>query len=156
MKRITKNRPGAVERSKGKLDGVMSAFTAKSVVVAAGFFIGSGIAWLTHPQEGSILAALKPGAPATMSIAGSYLAGYFVGWGARRTIKLTAVITGIALAVIGLVASLGWDSTAAESWVNSAFGWFGENAKDAGRYLVSTLPSATAASVGGVLGFRRK
>jgi len=154
MKRNLKNR--AVERSKEKLGGVLSAFTAKSVIVAAGFFVGSGVAWLTHPEKGSILAALKPGAPATMSIAGSYLAGYFVGWGARRTIKLTSIITGIALAVIGLVASLGWDSTAAESWVNSAFGWFGESVKDAGHYLVSILPSATAAGVGGVLGFRRK
>jgi len=60
----------------------MAPFTAKSVLVAIALFIGSGIAWLTHPDKGSILAWLKPTAPAAMSAAGSYLAGYFVGWGA--------------------------------------------------------------------------
>ena len=86
---------------------IMAPFTAKSVLVAIALFIGSGIAWLTHPDKGSILAWLKPTAPAAMSAAGSYLAGYFVGWGARRTVKLTSIIAGISLAVIGLLASWG-------------------------------------------------
>jgi len=135
---------------------IMAPFTAKSVLVAIALFIGSGIAWLTHPDKGSILAWLKPTAPAAMSAAGSYLAGYFVGWGARRTVKLTSIIAGISVAVIGLLASWGWDSAGAETWVNSAVGWVGEGVKGVGRYLVSLLPAATAAGVGGVLGFRRK
>jgi len=138
-----------VARNKGKLGGVLSAFTGKSVLVSLALFIGSGIAWFAHPDKGSILAGLKPAAPATMSLAGSYLAGYLVGWGARRTVKLTSVITGIAVAVIGLFAFLGWDSSGAESWVNAASGWIGESAKGAGRYLFALLPSATAAGVGG-------
>jgi uncharacterized membrane protein (Fun14 family) len=103
-----------------------------------------------------MLAWLKPTAPATMSVTGSYLAGYFVGWGARRTIKLTSIIAGIAIALFGLLASWGLSTSGAESWVSSALGWAGEGVKGAGRYLVSLLPSATAAGVGGVLGFRRK
>ena len=87
---------------------IMAPLTAKSVLVAAALFIGSGIAWLTHPDTGSILAWLKPTAPAAMSVTGSYLTGYFVGWGARRTVKLTSIIAGISLAVIGLFASWGW------------------------------------------------
>jgi uncharacterized membrane protein (Fun14 family) len=121
-----------------------------------GLFAAAGIAWLTTPDPGSTLAWLKPTAPATMSVTGSYLAGYFVGWGARRTIKLTSIIAGIAIALFGLLASWGWDSSGAESWVNSAVGWAGEGIKGGGRYLISLLPSATAAGVGGVLGFRRK
>jgi hypothetical protein len=31
-----------------------------------------------------------------MSAVGSYLAGYFIAWGARRTIKLTSIIAGAA------------------------------------------------------------
>jgi uncharacterized membrane protein (Fun14 family) len=91
-----------------------------------------------------------------MTISGSYLAGFFIGWGARRTIRLTSIITGIALAVIGLFVSWGWDGTAVQSWVNSANAWVGESIEGVGRYLVSMLPSATAAGAGGVLGFRRK
>ena len=91
-----------------------------------------------------------------MTIAGSYLGGFFIGWGARRAIKLTSIITGISLAVIGLFVSWDWDGAAVQSWVNSASAWVGENIEGAGGYLVSLLPSATAAGTGGVLGFRRK
>ncbi|RPJ04955.1 MAG: hypothetical protein EHM37_22485 [Deltaproteobacteria bacterium] len=156
MNNLVSNKLGAVAGVKRTIGGGRSPFTAKSVLAAIALFIGSGIAWITHPDKGSMLAWLEPTAPVTMSVAGSYLAGYFVGWGVRLTVKLTSIIAGIAIAVIGLFASWGWESTGVEPWVNSAVGWVGESVKGAGRYFISLLPAATAAGVGGVLGFRRK
>jgi uncharacterized membrane protein (Fun14 family) len=111
---------------------------------------------LSGPAESAISSWVQDQAPNVMTLLGSYLGGYFIGWGARRTIKLTSIITGVALALIGLIVSWGWDGSTAQGWVNSVSAWVGDNVEGAGRYLVSLLPSATAATAGGVLGFKRK
>jgi uncharacterized membrane protein (Fun14 family) len=139
------------ERRRGR-----SPFTAKSVLLAAGLFIGALGYWITGADKNAASTWLQAAAPGTMAVTGSYLGGFFIGWGARRTIKVTSIVAGIVLAVIGLFISWGWDGSAAQSWVNSASAWVGENAQGAGRYLVSLLPSATAAGAGGILGFKRK
>ena len=133
-----------------------SPLSAKSVWLATGLFIGGGSTLVSGPSNSSLASWLQGQAPAVMTISGSYLAGFFIGWGARRTIKLTSIITGIALAIIGLFVSWGWDGTVVQAWINSASAWVGESVEGAGRHLVSMLPSATAAGAGGVLGFRRK
>lgn len=133
-----------------------SPLSAKSVWLATGLLIGGGSTMASGPSNSTLASWLQSQAPAVMTISGSYLAGFFIGWGARRTIRMTSIITGIALAIIGLLVSWGWDGTAVQSWVNSANAWVGESIEGAGRYLVSMLPSATAAGAGGVLGFRRK
>jgi uncharacterized membrane protein (Fun14 family) len=133
-----------------------SPFSAKSVWLAAGLFIGGAGATMSGPAEGTIASWFHSLSASVMTLAGSYLAGFFIGWGARRTIKLTSIIAGIALAVTGLFVSWGWDGSMLQSWVNSASAWVGESVEGAGRYLVSLLPSAGAAGAGGVLGFRRK
>ena len=143
-------------RPKELLHKGRSPLSAKSVWLATGLFIGGGSTLVSGPSNSSLASWLQGQAPAVMTISGSYLAGFFIGWGARRTIKLTSIITGIALALIGLFVSWGWDGTAFQSWINSANAWLGESIEGAGRYLVSILPSATAAGAGGVLGFRRK
>ena len=135
---------------------VPSPFSAKSVWFASGLFLGAGGTILSGPAEGAIASWVQGLAPSVMTLSGSYLGGFFIGWGARRTIKLTSIITGIVLAVIGLFISWGWDGSAVQSWMNSTSAWIGENVEGAGRYLVSLLPSATAATAGGVLGFKRK
>lgn len=133
-----------------------SPFTAKSVWIASGLFIGSGSAMFSGQAEGGGMASwLQSQSPIVLTAAGSYLAGFFVGWGARRTIKLTSVIVGVLVALIGLTASLGWDSSVLQSWLNSGGTWLSENIESAEHYLLSLLPSATAAGAGGVLGFRR-
>ena len=155
IKRI-KNTSEKPLRSKELLRKGRSPLSAKSVWLATGLFIGGGSTLVSGPSNSSLALWLQGQAPAVMTISGSYLAGFFIGWGARRTIKLTSIITGIALALIGLFVSWGWDGTAVQSWVNSASAWLGEGIEGTGRYLVSMLPSATAAGAGGVLGFRRK
>ena len=133
-----------------------SPFTAKSVWLAAGLCIGAGSTMASGPAEGAIASWFQGQAPSVMTVAGSYIGGFFIGWGARRTLKVTSIITGVVLAVIGLFASWGWDTSAVQSWIDSGSVWIGENVEGAGRYLVSLLPSATSAGAGGVLGFRRK
>jgi uncharacterized membrane protein (Fun14 family) len=133
-----------------------SPLSAKSVWLATGLLIGGGSTMASGPSNSTLASWLQGQAPAVMTISGSYLAGFFIGCGARRTIRLTSIITGIALAIIGLLVSWGWDGTTVQSWVNSANAWVGESIEGAGRYLFSVLPSATAAGAGGVLGFRRK
>ena len=143
-------RPGELLRKR------RSPFSAKSVWLAAGLFIGSAGAMLSGPATGTIASWFHSLSASVMPPAGSYLTGFFIGWGARRTIKLTSIIAGIALAVTGLFVSWGWDGSMVQSWVNSASAWVGESVEGAGRCLVSLFSSAAAAGAGGVLGFRRK
>ncbi|HBX42367.1 MAG TPA: hypothetical protein DEH27_00465 [Deltaproteobacteria bacterium] len=133
-----------------------SPFTSKSMLLAGALFLGSLGYWIAGPDKGATASWLSPAARATMALTGSYLGGYFIGWSARRAMKLTSLVAGIALAVIGLFVTWGLDGSTAESVVNSSTAWVGKNVEGAGRYLVALLPSATAAGVGGVLGFRRK
>ncbi len=136
--------------------GGRSPFTAKSVLLAGALFISALGYWITGADKDAAASWLQAAAPGTMAVSGSYLGGFFIGWGARRTIKITSIVAGIVLAVIGLFISWGWDGSAAQSLVNSTTAWLGENVEGAGRYLVSLLPSATAAGAGGILGFKRK
>ncbi len=40
-----------------------------------------------------------------MAVTGSYLGGFFIGWDAQRTIKITFIIAGILRAGIGFLVS---------------------------------------------------
>ena len=146
---------GKIAVSNPERRGGRSPFTAKSVLLAGALFIGALSYWIAGADKNTAASWLQTIAPGTMAVTGSYLGGFFIGWGARRTIKITSIVAGIALAVIGLFASWGWDGSAAQSWVNSTSAWVGESAEGAGRYLVSLLPSAGAAGAGGILGFKR-
>lgn len=135
---------------------VRSPLSAKSVLLAGGLFIGALGSMTVGSGKGANASWWQSLAPETLTVTGSYLAGFFIGWGARRAIRLTSIITGLAVAAVGLVVYLGWDASAVQSWLNSTSSWAGENIESAGHYLVSLLPSAGAAGVGGVLGFKRK
>ena len=147
---------GKAVQSKGERREGRSPFSAKSVLLAGGIFIGAFGIMTTGSGKGAVASWLQSMAPGTMAVAGSYLGGFFVGWGARRTIKLTSIITGLAVAATGLLVWLGWDASTVQSWLNSASAVAGEKIEGAGRYLLSFLPAAGAAGVGGFLGFKRK
>jgi uncharacterized membrane protein (Fun14 family) len=151
-----KNTSEKTARPKERFGKGRSPLSAKSVWLAAALLIGSGGAMVSGPADSKLASLLQSQAPVVMTVAGSYLGGFFIGWGARRTIKLTSIISGIVLAIIGLLVSWGWDGAVVQSWVNSTSTWLGESIEGAGRELVALLPSATAAGAGGVLGFRRK
>jgi len=133
-----------------------SPFTAKSVLLAGALFISAFGYWITGADKDAAASWLQSAVPGTMAVTGSYLGGFFIGWGARRTIKITSIVAGIVLAVIGLFVSWGLDGSTVQSWVNSGTAWIGQSVEGAGRYLVALLPSATAAGAGGILGFKRK
>jgi uncharacterized membrane protein (Fun14 family) len=132
-----------------------SPLGASSALAGAGLFLSSGFVWLTGPAGADALAWMTPYAPAVFSASGSYLAGFLVGWFLRRALKVTSIVAGIVLALVGLLASLGWDGGVVQGWVNGSVAWMTESAQSAMHFLVALLPSAAAAAVGGALGFRR-
>ena len=152
---VGKRETGILESERPARRQPRSPFTSKSVLGAGAALLGSGGLWMANPEQGSAASWLQQFAPATTTLAASFLGGYFVGWGAKRTLRVTAVVAAVALALVGLLAKFGIDASAVESWINASVGWVGENLDDAQRYLTAFLPSATAAGAGGVLGFRR-
>lgn len=133
-----------------------SPLSAKSVWGAAGLFAGAGAAVASGTPDHAIAAWLHGLAPTAMRVSASYLAGFFIGWGARRTLKWTSIATGAALAVAGVYMFMGGEAAWMESWIHSSSAWVDAKVTGAERYLVSLLPSATAATTGIILGFRRK
>jgi uncharacterized membrane protein (Fun14 family) len=130
--------------------------TSKSFLLAGAALMGSGSLWLSTPEQGSTAAWLATYAPAAMTLAGSYLGGFLIGWGARRALRTTAIIAGAAILLIGLLTKFGLDGSAIEQWLHASVGWVSEHLDSAQRYLASLLPSATAAGAGSVMGYRRK
>jgi uncharacterized membrane protein (Fun14 family) len=131
-------------------------WTAKSVLAVAALMALGGWHWLTGDAQRGALSFLTPYLPGLMTAGASYIGGYCIGWGARRTVKVTAFVAAIALTLIGLLAHLGVDGAAAEHWVSASAGWVGEQVEGAEKYLLTLLPSAAAAGTGVFLGFRRK
>jgi uncharacterized membrane protein (Fun14 family) len=146
---------GLLERTGAERRPPRSPFTSKSVLGAGATLLGSGGLWLANPEQGTAAAWVQQYAPAATTLAASFLGGYFIGWGAKRTLRVTAIVAAVAIGLIGLLAKFGIDASAVESWITASVGWMGENLDDAQRYLTTLLPSATAAGTGGVLGFRR-
>jgi uncharacterized membrane protein (Fun14 family) len=91
-----------------------------------------------------------------MTLTGSYLGAFLIGWGARRALRTTAIIAAVALLLIGLLTKFGLDGSAIEQWIHASVGWISEQLDMTQHYLASLLPSATAASAGSVMGYRRK
>jgi len=144
-----------LERGRSERRPARSPFTSKSVLGAGAALLGSGSLLLATPDQGTAASWLQQYAPATTTLAASFLGGYFIGWGAKRTLRVTVIVAAVAIGLVGLLAKFGVDASAVESWINASVGWVGENLDEAQRYLTTLLPSATAAGTGGVLGFRR-
>jgi uncharacterized membrane protein (Fun14 family) len=135
---------------------VPSPLTSKSFLLAGAALIGAGGLWFSTPEKGSTASWLSTYAPATMTLAGSYLGGFLIGWGARRALRTTAIVAGVAILLLGLLTKFGLGGSAIEPWIQASVGWVSEHLDMAQRYLASLLPSATAAGAGSVMGYRRK
>jgi uncharacterized membrane protein (Fun14 family) len=131
-------------------------WTAKSVLAVAALMAFAGWQWLAGDAQRGALSFLSPYLPGLMIAGASYIAGYCVGWGARRAIKITAIVAGIALALVALLVHFGVDGSAAEHWISASAGWVGQQVEGAESHLLTLLPSAGAAGTGAFLGFRRK
>ncbi len=85
----------------------------------------------------------------------SFVGGLLIGVGAKRAMRTTAIVAGIAIAILALLAKFGVDSGSLDEWIRSSSSWIGDHVEGVGRYLAAFLPAAGAALAGGVVGFRR-
>ena len=129
---------------------------SRPVLLSAATFLGAGILWFAEPDKGSLLIALKPYAPAAMSLAGSFLAGLVIGRIARRKLKYVLIAGGIVVVAVGVLTKFGVIGPAADQWVQSSVGWVSANMDRVQGYIAALLPSAAAAGSGLYMGVRRK
>ena len=134
--------------------GICAAFladapwNAKSVIAAALVMAGSLASWVADYSS-----------PAVAGIAGSYLAGFFLGWASRRFLRVAALITGGLLAGIAVLEETGWidlDWTSVEAQISHAVAAAQQGAQGLKHVLSGYLPSTGAGAVGMFFGFRKK
>jgi uncharacterized membrane protein (Fun14 family) len=134
--------------------GICAAFladapwNAKSVIAAGIATVGSLASWVADFSS-----------PALAGIAGSYLAGFFLGWASRRFLKMAALITGGLLACIAVLEETGWidlDWTTVETQISHAIAAAHQGAQGLKHVLSGYLPSTGAGAVGMFFGFRKK
>jgi uncharacterized membrane protein (Fun14 family) len=134
--------------------GICAAFladapwNAKSVIAAGIATVGSLASWVADFSS-----------PALAGIAGSYLAGFFLGWASRRFLKMAALITGGLLAGIAVLEETGWidlDWTTVETQISHAIAAAQQGAQGLKHVLSGYLPSTGAGAVGMFFGFRKK
>lgn len=134
--------------------GICAAFladapwNAKSVIAAGIATVGSLASWVADFSS-----------PALAGIAGSYLAGFFLGWASRRFLRMAALITGALLAGIAVLEETGWidlDWTSVETQISHAIAAAQQGAQGLKHVLSGYLPSTGAGAVGMFFGFRKK
>jgi uncharacterized membrane protein (Fun14 family) len=128
---------------------------SKSFLASAVTFLGASGIWLMQAGRESLLSGLKPYAPAAMSLAGSFAAGFLVGWYIRRTFGKTIMVTGGVIALVFLLVKFGVGGAGFEAWVNASAGWVSDSKDQVQRYLAVLLPSAAAAGTGFYKGCRQ-
>ena len=137
-------------------DKLGTFIASRPVLLSGATFLGAGALWLTEPDKGSLLAALKPYTPAVMSLAGSFLAGLVIGRIARRKLKHVLIAGGVGVVAVSLLTKFGVIGPAADQWVESTAGWVNDNMDKVQSYIAALLPSAAAAGSGLYLGFRHR
>lgn len=123
-------------------------WNAKSVIAAGIATVGGLASWVADFSS-----------PAVAGIAGSYLAGFFIGWASRRFLRVAALITGGLLACIAVLEETGWidlDWTSVETQISHAIAAAHQGAEGLKHILSGYLPSTGAAAVGMFFGFRKK
>ena len=123
-------------------------WNAKSVIAAGLVTAGSLASWVADYSS-----------PAVAGIAGSYLAGFFLGWASRRFLRVAALITGGLLAGIAVLEETGWidlDWTSVETQISHAIAATQQGAQGLKHVLSGYLPSTGAGAVGMFFGFRKK
>ena len=123
-------------------------WNAKSVIAAGLVTAGSLASWVADYSS-----------PAVAGIAGSYLAGFFLGWASRRFLRVAALITGGLLAGIAVLEETGWidlDWASVEAQISHAVAAAQQGAQGLKHIFAGNLPSTGAGAVGMFFGFRKK
>jgi uncharacterized membrane protein (Fun14 family) len=109
---------------------------------------GEAVATQVHSLQGS---------PALFRFGLSYIAGFFLGYGLRRFIKVTVIVSVLAVGAVFLLRELGWielDWSSIESHFSDSFAWVKGQANALKVFVTGYVPSAAAAGVGVFLGMR--
>jgi len=109
---------------------------------------GEAVASQVHTLQGS---------PALFRFGLSYIAGFALGYGLRRFIKLTLILSVVAFLAIFFMRKAGWidlDWSSVESHLSDSFGWLKGQAEALKVFVTGYVPSAAAAGVGLIFGAR--
>lgn len=121
---------------------------AKSFLVAGATTVAGLAAWMNGMMS-----------PALAQVGGSYLGGFLIGWACRRALRITALIAGALLALIGILKSTGWidvNWSVIEQNVSQNLAWLHGEAESLKQLLTGYLPSVGAGTAGAFFGFRKK
>lgn len=109
---------------------------------------GDAVATQVHSLQGS---------PALFRFGLSYIAGFFLGYGLRRFVKLTLILLLVVVVVVFLLQMAGWihlNWASVQSHLSDSFAWLKGQAEALKVLVTGYVPSATAAAVGLLLGAR--
>jgi uncharacterized membrane protein (Fun14 family) len=150
---------------------------AKSLWLAAGLTLLGLVLWIATPRSGTpppLPEAGTPlaqasgeavassvhtaqGTPALFRFGMSYIGGFFLGYGLKRFLKVTLVLSVAALGLLVVLSQtgvLGLDWSTIQDQARSSLGWLTGQAEALKDFLSGYLPSAGAAGVGLFLGLR--
>jgi uncharacterized membrane protein (Fun14 family) len=150
---------------------------AKTLWVASGLALLGLILWVAVPKEGpppsapggqTSLAQASgeavatqvhswQGSPALFRFGLSYIAGFFLGYGLRRFVKITVLLCLLAVGAVFVVQHFGWvqfDWAGIQSHVSESFAWLRGQAEAIKVFIMGYVPSAAAAGVGLLFGAR--
>lgn len=149
---------------------------AKTVWIAASLSLLGLILWVAVPKKGPPPSATQQatlaeasgdavatrvhswqGSPALFRFGLSYIAGFFLGYGLRRFVKMTLLLTLLAAGVVFVMRYFGWlelDWGSIENHLSDSFGWMKGQAEALKVFLTGYVPSAGAAGAGIFMGLR--
>ena len=145
---------------------------ARTLWIAAGLSLLGLVLWVTTPAmssagQGTLAEApgeavvssvhTLQGSPALFRFGLSYIAGFFLGYGLRRFLKVTLVISMVVVASIFMMRKLGWvelDWSGIEGHLADSFGWIKGQAEALKVFVMGYVPSTIAAGVGVLFGAR--
>lgn len=99
----------------------------------------------------------RPGSSALFRFGASYLAGFFLGWGLRKFLKVTLLISGAVIAGIFVLRHTGMidlDWAYVQGHVSQSFAWLTGQAGAVKDFVTGYIPSAAAVGVGIFMGVR--
>jgi len=119
----------------------------------------AGQATLAEASGGAVASQVHSlqGSPALFRFGLSYMAGFFLGFGLRRFLRLTIILSLVAGGAIFLMQKAGWidlDWNSIESHFSDSFAWLRGQAEALKVLATGYVPSAAAAGVGFFFGLR--